>query len=215
MKAWAYLEAESALMGTHEVFSSFEFLKAAFTMSGKLDNILRPKIKIFLDLGFTPADTADIVSNDPFLLRRSAENRLGPSLTVFLNILGSVEEVRRLLKASSWFLKHDLGKIMLPNIGYLEVLAYALHKLVDEMGFDRKSSMFLPAKRVISSMSSERWHLKLNVFRSLGLSQNDILVLFRRSPPVFAISTRKIQEVTELLLSSGSFNPGNTWLLIS
>lgn len=196
-------------------------------LSAGLDNVLRPKIKVFLDLGFNPVDMADLLSNDPLLLRRSAENRLRPSLTVLLNILGSTEEVCRLLKLSNWFLKQDIEKIMLPNIEYLkgigicssQIVRYLFHyprffllkqesisvyvSRVDEMGFDRKSNMYLPAIRVISSMSLERWHLKLNVFRSLGLSENDILVLFRRMPIAFAVSTRKVQEVTELLLSSG------------
>ncbi|EXC06720.1 hypothetical protein L484_021559 [Morus notabilis] len=57
----------------------------------------------------------------------------------------------------------------------------------DEMWFDRKSKMFLPAIRVLSSMSMENWGLKLELFGSLGFSENDILAVFRRAPQVFSV----------------------------
>uniref|UniRef100_A0A5B6YNH5 Mitochondrial transcription termination factor family protein n=1 Tax=Davidia involucrata TaxID=16924 RepID=A0A5B6YNH5_DAVIN len=79
-------------------------------------------------------------------------------------------------------------------------------KKVDEMGFDRKSKMFLHAIRAVSSMTSENWELKLELFRSLGFSEDDILLAFRRAPQVFAVSERKIKEVTKLLLSTGKFD---------
>ncbi|XP_059629863.1 uncharacterized protein LOC132272788 [Cornus florida] len=76
-------------------------------------------------------------------------------------------------------------------------------KRVDEMGIDRKSKMFLPAIKAISSMTKEKWELKLEVFKSLGFSEYDILSVFRRAPLVFALSERKIKAKTQLLLSTG------------
>ncbi|XP_041013333.1 uncharacterized protein LOC121256558 isoform X2 [Juglans microcarpa x Juglans regia] len=78
----------------------------------------------------------------------------------------------------------------------------AFVKTVVGMGFDRKSKMFLSAIRTVSSMSEENWELKLELFRSLGFSEKDILDVFRRVPHVFAISERKIKEVTGLLFSA-------------
>ncbi|XP_041017096.1 uncharacterized protein LOC121259537 isoform X4 [Juglans microcarpa x Juglans regia] len=54
----------------------------------------------------------------------------------------------------------------------------------------------------VSSMSEENWELKLELFRSLGFSEKDILDVFRRVPQVFAVSERKIKEVTGLLFSA-------------
>ncbi|XP_041017098.1 uncharacterized protein LOC121259537 isoform X6 [Juglans microcarpa x Juglans regia] len=70
----------------------------------------------------------------------------------------------------------------------------AFVKTVDGMGFNRKSKMFLSAIRTVSSMSEENWELKLELFRSLGFSEKDILDVFRRVPQVFAVSERKIKE---------------------
>lgn len=197
-------------------------------LSSDVDKSIRPKFKIFQDLGLSPSDIADIISSDPWILWYSSDNRFGPSISVLKNILGSDDAVCRALKLSGWFLKIDLEKSMVPNIEFLKscgVGSSAIFKFVfkfprflmlkhesmvgcvrraDEMGFDRKSKMFLPAIRVLSSMSLENWGLKLDVFRSLGFSENDILAVFRRVPLVFGVSKSKIKDMTELLLLSGN-----------
>ncbi|XP_059461646.1 uncharacterized protein LOC132190624 [Corylus avellana] len=194
-------------------------------LSSKLTSTIKPKIKVFQDLGFAPDDIADIISTDPWILTRSA-HKLGPSILVLKSILGSNAGVVRVLKISAWFLKHDLQKTMLPNIEFMkhcgisssQIVKYLFNfprffllkpasirdfvQTVDEMGCNRKSKMFLSAIRTVSSMTEENWELKLKLFRSLGFSESDILDVFRRVPQVFAVSERKIKGVTEVLLLS-------------
>ncbi|KAA8538055.1 hypothetical protein F0562_027365 [Nyssa sinensis] len=199
-------------------------------LSANLDRTIKPKIRIFQDLGFSRTDIADIISADPWILTRSADNRLGPSLLVLKSVFGSNLDVSRVLKLSGWFLKRDLEKTMIPNIELMkscgisssQITRYVfsfprffLHKpenimefvkKVDEMGLDRKSKMFLHAIRAVSSMTLENWKLKLELFRSLGFSEDDILSVFRRVPQVFAVSKKKIKDVTQILLSTGKFD---------
>ncbi|KAJ7965691.1 Transcription termination factor like [Quillaja saponaria] len=199
--------------------------KAPVLLSSSLEKTIKPKIKLFQDLGFTSADIAEIISGDPWILTRSVDNRIGPSILVLKSILGSNKDVCRVLKISGWFLKHDLEKSMMPNIEYMksigisssQIAKYVFNfprffllklesiqecvKRVDEMRFDMKSKMLLHAIRAMSSMTVENWNLKLKLFRSLGFTENDILTVFRRVPQVFAVSERKIKDVTELLLS--------------
>ncbi|EEF48484.1 uncharacterized protein LOC8263052 [Ricinus communis] len=204
--------------------------KVPQVLSSKFETSIKPKIKIFQDLGFESIDIADIVSADPWVLTRSADNRLGPSLLVLKNVLGTNAGVVTLLKLSGWFLKHDLERVMMPNIDYLkscgisssQIVKYVYNfprfflmkpesikgfvKRVDEMGFDRKSKMFLPAIRTMSSMTVENWELKLKLLRDLGLSEENILSVFKRVPQAFAISERKIKDVTKLLLNVGNLD---------
>ncbi|KAL6274610.1 hypothetical protein ACE6H2_025302 [Prunus campanulata] len=196
-------------------------------LRANLDTAIKPKIKILQDSGFSDSDIADLISSDPWILRRSADKGLGPAILVLKNILGSNAGVLRVLKLSAWYLKYDLEKTLMPNIEVLKSLGisssqivkyiflfprFFLHKQdsimgfvkrVDEMGFDRKSRMFLYAIRIMSSMTLETWELKVKLFQSLGFSENDILVVFRRAPQVFATSEKKIKEAIGMLLSSG------------
>ncbi|KAE8690410.1 putative Late embryoproteinsis abundant hydroxyproline-rich glycofamily protein [Hibiscus syriacus] len=74
-------------------------------------------------------------------------------------------------------------------------------KREDDMGADRKSNMFVVAVRTLSSMSEEKREQKLKLFRKSGFSEDDILSTFKRAPQVFALSERKINEITEIFLT--------------
>ncbi|KAL5559028.1 hypothetical protein UlMin_035239 [Ulmus minor] len=204
--------------------------KVPTVLSADLDKSLKPKIEVFRDFGFSQSEIADIISSDPWILLRSVDNRLGPSIVVLTRVLGSNAAVYKVLMKTGWFLKQDLERTMLPNIEFLKscgISSSAIFRFVfkfprffllkpenlvdfvrrvDELGFDRKSKMLLPAIRVLSSMTEENWEIKLELFRSLGFSQNDILQVFRRVPQVFSVSKEKIKEVTELLLLGGNLD---------
>ncbi|XP_021657409.2 uncharacterized protein LOC110647751 [Hevea brasiliensis] len=199
-------------------------------LSASLENKIKPKIKIFRDLGFNSIDVADIVSADPWILDYSADNKLGPSILALKNVLGSDADVSTLLKISGWFLKKDLERTLIPNIKYLKSCGISSSQIfgcvfnfprfflekpenikefvrrVDEMGVDRKSKTFLPAIRVLGSMTKENWERKLKLFRELGFSEDNILFAFGRVAQVLAVSERKIKEVTQLLLSVENIN---------
>ncbi|RVW65483.1 hypothetical protein CK203_022093 [Vitis vinifera] len=197
-------------------------------LSANLDKTIKPKIKIFQDLGCTPTDIAYIISQDPWILNRSANNGLMPSIVALQSVMGSNSDVSKVLKICARFLKHDLGKTLKPNIEFMKSCGistsqikkvvfsfprFLLHKpesikdsvrRVDEMGCDRKSKMYLHAIRNLSSMTLENWELKLKLFRSLGFSENEIVTSFRKAPQVFALSERKIIEGTRFLLTVGN-----------
>ncbi|XP_059631373.1 uncharacterized protein LOC132274185 [Cornus florida] len=199
-------------------------------LSANLERTIKPIFKFFQDLGFSSTDVVKIVSSNPQILIRRVGNRLGPSILALKSVLGSnMHDVSRALKASgsAWLLRYDLAKNMIPNIEFLKSCSISSSQIagyvyiyptffmrkptrireyvkrVDEMGFDRKSKMFLSAIRTISSMTKENWELKLELFKSMGFSEDDILSVFRRLPQVFAVSERKIKAITQFFLSTG------------
>ncbi|KAJ9146419.1 hypothetical protein P3X46_028688 [Hevea brasiliensis] len=194
--------------------SVLNFLMESGFSKTQIENVVqRPKINIFQDLGFNTIDFADIVSGDPWILYRSADNSLGPSILVLKNV-GAV-----------WFLKHDSERTMIPNIEYIKSCGVSYSQIVkflftfprlflikpdnmkdfvrrvDEMGVDRKSKVFLPAIRVMSSITEENWDHKLKLLRELGFSEENILSVFRRVPQALGVFERKIKEVIQLLRS--------------
>ncbi|PPD90555.1 hypothetical protein GOBAR_DD12483 [Gossypium barbadense] len=129
----------------------------------------------------------DLVKRDPWILTRSVDDRIAPSISDLKTVLGSNDDVVKLLKTSAWFLKSDLQKTMMPNIEFLrncgicssQIVSYVFSfprffllkpesikqfvERADALGFDRKSNMFLAAIRMLSSMSEENWELKLKL----------------------------------------------------
>ncbi|KAE8679792.1 putative F-box family protein [Hibiscus syriacus] len=188
-------------------------------LSSSLEKTIKTEFKIFRDLGFSTDDVADIVAGDPWILTRSVDDRIAPSILDLESVLGSKADIVKLLKTSAWFLKCDLQKTIMPNIEYLRSCGISLSQIVfylfsyptfflhkaesikqfvkrsNDMGVDRKSNMFFVAIRTLSSMSEEKWEQKL------GFSEDDILSTFRRTPHVFNVSEGKIKEITDFLLT--------------
>ncbi|KAI3465124.1 hypothetical protein Pfo_021787 [Paulownia fortunei] len=201
-----------------------------YFISASLEKSIKPKIKVFQDLGLPANDIANIMANNPSILYRSANNSLIPSLSVLRGLLGSDAEVAKLVRKSGWFLIKDLEKTMVPNIEFLKSCFVSMEQIIrcmnsfprfllhkpeiirksadkaEEMGVKRGSKMFIHAVRIIGSMSDESWELKLQAFQSLGFSEDDILRAFSKSPPAFAVSVKKMKKVKEVLVSSGKYN---------
>ncbi|WCJ18923.1 Mitochondrial transcription termination factor family protein [Euphorbia peplus] len=207
-------------------------LKAPWILSANLDTSVKPKIKLFQDLGFQSTALADIASAYPSLLRRRAD-RLRLSVLSLKNVLGPNADISSFLLNSSavgFIARGNLDTTLLPNVEYLrscgvcslQIAEYIHHSLVnfiinpemfklivkrvDEMGVDRESKKFLGAVRVMGSMSRKNWELKLKLFRDLGFSEKNISNAFRVSPQAFGVSERKIKEVMQLLLSVEEFS---------
>ncbi|GFY96427.1 hypothetical protein Acr_11g0007330 [Actinidia rufa] len=196
-------------------------------LAAKLDTTIKPKIKVLQDSGLSPNDIAEIISTGPWILRGSTDYRLGQTFLTLKSVLGSVVGVSKVLKRHGLLLVRDLEKTLIPNVEFLkscgisssQMVKYVYNfprfflnkpetikecvRRVDKMGFSRESKTFLFAIRAISSMTVGSWELKLELFRSLGFSDDDIASAFRRAPHVFAISERKIKEVTRTLVHKG------------
>ncbi|GLU16201.1 hypothetical protein SLE2022_326460 [Rubroshorea leprosula] len=198
--------------------------KAPHVLCSNLNKTIKPKLKIVQDVGFSQTEIADVLAADPWIFNRSLDSRLAPSISALKSVLGTSAGVCKALKVSSWFLNVNLEKTMMPNIEFLrncgvsssQIINFVysfprfflikpesmreLVKRVDELGVSRESKKYIYAVRALSSMSMEKWENKLKLFRSLGLSEDQILALFRRAPHVFAVSEMKIKEVSEMLL---------------
>ncbi|KAH7567776.1 hypothetical protein JRO89_XS07G0145300 [Xanthoceras sorbifolium] len=166
--------------------------KALAFLSCKLDNTIKPKIKIFQDLGFSSSDIANLMSTNPWNFRRSAD-ALEQSVLVLKSILGSNAGVSKLLGIVQHMFTFPRLFLHKP-----ETMKDFVRR-VDELGVDRKSKRFLIAIRTISSMTKENWELKLKFLRNLGFSEDDTLSVFRTRPQALSITERKIKEVIELL----------------
>ncbi|KAL0392335.1 UNVERIFIED_CONTAM: hypothetical protein Sradi_2456300 [Sesamum radiatum] len=199
-------------------------------LSVNLENIVKPKIKIFQEFGFSANDIVDIILKEPSVLHSSANKRFIPSLTVLRGLLGSTAEVAKFLKISGWYLKSDLDSSLLPNIKLLHNYGIPMKKInwlmryfprfilqnpktmkklvekADRLGADRSSKMFIHAVLIVSSLSNKTLELKKKTFRDLGFSEDDILRVFRTQPHVFATSEEKIRKIKEVVLATGKYD---------
>ncbi|KAL8514067.1 hypothetical protein ACS0TY_013252 [Phlomoides rotata] len=191
---------------------------------------IKLKIKIFLDLGLSPADVAKMISSNQMILHYRAKSKIIPSLSVLKGLFGSDDGVARLLRRSLWPLCTNLENTLVPNVEFLKSIGVPMERILfflyacprsflikpdvmrksaekaKEMGFNESSKMFVQALRVITSMSKGMWEVKLQSFQDMGFSESDTLTMFKNFPNVFHISREKIVKVKGLLLATGKFN---------
>ncbi|KAK6116130.1 hypothetical protein DH2020_008399 [Rehmannia glutinosa] len=162
-------------------------------LSANLEKTIKPRIKIFQDLGFSANDIVKVISGNPWFLRTSLIN-LAPNVEFLKNCGVAMEQI---IWAMYYF-----QRFMLSNPERMKKFV----EKADEMGVSRSSKMFIHAVRVISSMNENTWELKLRILRDLGFSEDDMAEAFRNAPLVFGVSEEKIKEVKELLLATGKYN---------
>lgn len=191
------------------------------------------RLKVFRDLGLSSEEIANIISRNKSILEVSMENRVIPSLSVLKGLLGSNDDVVRLLRKSVWFLVSDLEKTLLPNVEILKRSGISLERIlrflyfqprcflikpdimmksvdkVIEFGVSMASAVFIHAVMVLAFTSEGMWEVKLQTFHELGFSDDDISAMFRKQPLVLSTSGKKITDVVELLLGTGKYNISN------
>ncbi|KAL8514072.1 hypothetical protein ACS0TY_013256 [Phlomoides rotata] len=191
---------------------------------------IKLKIKIFQDLGLSPADVAKMISNHPMILHLTAQSKILPSLSVLKVLLGSDNEVARLLRRCARCISADLENNLVPNVEFLKSIGVPMERILfflysyprvllvkpnvmkksaeraKEMGFDESSKMFVHALRIIAPMSKGMWEVKLQSFQDMGFSVSDTLTMFKDFPAVFNISMKKMEKGKQLLLATGKFN---------
>ncbi|XP_065865360.1 uncharacterized protein [Euphorbia lathyris] len=78
---------------------------------------------------------------------------------------------------------------------------------VKNLGFETTDRMFLQAFRVMIQMSESTWKKKIEVMKSMGFSEEDILKAFKRFPPCLALSEENIMETLNFYFNTMKLEP--------
>lgn len=198
-------------------------------VSASLEDRIKPKIKFFQEMGLSSDDIVKTISGHPGILELSLKNNIIPSLSLLKRLLGSDHEAARVIRMAPRILPTNLENTVLRNVEFMKSCGVPMERIriiltsfpssfllkpevvrksaekAEEMGINASSNSFIYAVPTIASMSSETLELKLEAFRSLGFSDSDIMIMFRNSPQVFAVSMEKIKKITELLLDTRKY----------
>uniref|UniRef100_A0A7N2LW65 Uncharacterized protein n=1 Tax=Quercus lobata TaxID=97700 RepID=A0A7N2LW65_QUELO len=142
---------------------------------------LLPKFEFFHSKGFTTSDIATVLSRNSPILKRSLKNHIIPSYVFLENFLGTdgntITAVRRAIR-------------------FKEIV-----EEVKEMGFNPLGLSFILAIFAMRGMKKSTWERKVNAYKRWGLSEEEILVAFGRSPHCIMASEDKIMRVMDFLVN--------------
>ncbi|XP_058079878.1 transcription termination factor MTERF9, chloroplastic-like isoform X1 [Magnolia sinica] len=177
---------------------------------------LSPKIQFFREKGLSESDIVGLIVSNPYILASSLERRIKPLFDFIRGFLGNDRFVIELLKRSmfrfnlqrlvsnvavlkncrvpnchiSRFLVKRPIALMMPNPCQFNDKV----KMVTEMGFIPSTYMFVEAVYMTVSLSRSSWDMKFKVYRSLGWSDEEILLAFRKHPSCIMLSEEKIRK---------------------
>ncbi|KAL9676265.1 hypothetical protein QQ045_004478 [Rhodiola kirilowii] len=160
------------------------------------------------------------------IFRFGVKNQLEPSLELLMKYLGSIENIEKALKLSSWLLTSNFSLNVQPNIDLLisegvsldaiqlmitnqpraapqktDTMAKTIEAFL-ELGTEPSSLLFIHAVCVRVAMSEATWNRKFDVFRSLGWANEEIVSAFVLCPFFLACSEEKIRAVTNFIVNT-------------
>ncbi|KAK8938148.1 hypothetical protein KSP40_PGU018448 [Platanthera guangdongensis] len=202
------------------------------------EKYIKPKLDLFVAAGFTGNSIAKLFSNDPGILKNSLERKLSPNLHLLMTILdGDRKAAAKSIAGSTWILSLDLKKHMLPNIETLRehgVSGANISKLVklwprvltqepvrfsksvtllEDMGFDPSNVLFIQGIKVNVGLAPQTWERKLQLYRSLGWSQEETLSAFKKNPLFLLISEEKVRKVVAFFVENLKWEPSRLALV--
>lgn len=198
-------------------------------LSVKSDLNLKPKLEFLVSEGFSHQQVVDVLLNNPVvLLNSSLERKIVPFFTSIKTILPNNADITQFLKHAN----NLSTAVWLANIETLRSngvpesivrkmftlftscisrnpsrFAKAVEKTMD-MGFKpSKVSSFVHAVGVLSYMKESTWERKVMLYKSLGWSREDTLLVFKRNPLCLGISDKHIKNKMNFFTQKMGYSP--------
>lgn len=193
---------------------------------------LKPKLQCLMDIGLSGWDLVNVIAKDSTIVERGLVTHLKPTINCLRRTLGSDENVVKAIKKTSWLLSFGgcnvmetnllllkkygvsddkIQKLVLRNPRYItqkpEWVKDLLHRVEKDFGIPLHSSIFPYGFHTLASQKKARCEKKIEIFRSFGWSDYDILTMFRKLPYSIALSEDKIQKGLSLYMKELGFKP--------
>ncbi|KAF2323269.1 hypothetical protein GH714_034394 [Hevea brasiliensis] len=196
-----------------------------------LKKIVLPKLAFLRSIMVSCNDLPEVISRNPDLLVRSLDQHLIPSYNILKSLLLSDEKVVKTLKRLSPIDLCSVQKNFACNLLVLRGLGMpqsaichlvtsnpkVVCKNVDNfsgnvkeiigMGFNPVKSAFAFALKVKLQTSPITWKVKIDGFRRWGLSEDEILLAFRKYPSFMSLSEKTIMKNMDFLVNKMGWQP--------
>ncbi|XP_038691086.1 uncharacterized protein LOC119989554 [Tripterygium wilfordii] len=195
----------------------------------EVDSNLKPKFEFLAKNGFTGAPLLHLVAG---LRDRALNSQIEPGFEYLKSLLGNNEDVLSAIMRYPLLLTVNFKDKLQSNVDLLinegvpisgirkliilkprvmiqsknDMATYAV-KTVKNMGLDAKGPMFMYAFRVVVSLSEDTLKKKVDVFKTLGWTEEQILSAFKRYPSCFAASEDRIRNTMDFCVNTMKMKP--------
>ncbi|CAN4116359.1 unnamed protein product [Withania somnifera] len=196
-----------------------------------VEKTLKPKLHCLTQLGLSGSHLIKILLRDWTFFQRRLDTSIKPLINHLKNVLGSDENVVKVIKKCSWLISYNIGGTVEANLNLLRsfgcssdkiknlvllqphILKYntkkleeMLHRVQKEVGISPDSAMFLHIVDVLTSLSQETVDKKFGIFKSFGWSDSHILTMLQKLPYCVRLSEVRIQTSLTFLMKEARYN---------
>ena len=195
------------------------------------EKTLLPKLEFFRSVGFSGPDIVSIVVSSPFILKRSLENHVIPTYSFLKSVVMVDENICRVFKNPFLMLGQNWQKTIPTNIATLQEIGVPMPnimflvtrqpgvvfrnrekfttsvKKVIEMGFNPLRLSFLKAVQLSCQLNEFTIEHKMETYRRWGLTDDEIMLMFRLDPSCMRPSEKKITSVMDFLVNKMGWEP--------
>ncbi|XP_065869118.1 transcription termination factor MTERF8, chloroplastic-like isoform X2 [Euphorbia lathyris] len=206
-------------------------VKLPRVLNCRIHDNLKPKFEYLVKIGFEGELLPQIILSNPHMLEMSLVSRIKQSVQFLRLFLDSDEKLLVSVKRASWLLGKNLKIILQPKVDALMkegVPAHVVERLlilqprvilqsperlintvnsVKNLGFETTDTMFIQVFRVMIQMSESTWKKKIEVMKSMGFSEDDILKAFKRFPQCLAYSEENIRKTLHFYFNTMKLEP--------
>ncbi|XP_065865433.1 transcription termination factor MTERF8, chloroplastic-like isoform X2 [Euphorbia lathyris] len=207
-------------------------VKRPQVLNCRIHDNLKPKFEYLVKIGFEGEMLPHIILSNPNITRASLVSQIKPSVECLRLFLDSDEKFLTVVKRGSWLLTHNMKILLQPNVDVLVkeggVPAHVVERLlllhprfilhyperlinavnsVKNLGFETTDKMFIQAFRVMLQMSESTWNKKIEVMKSLGFSEEDVLKAFKRHPQCLALSEENTRKTLDFYFNTMKLEP--------
>ncbi|KAK9755435.1 hypothetical protein RND81_01G024800 [Saponaria officinalis] len=196
----------------------------------KIDKTLKPKFKILHELGFSGSDLVQVISSNPGFIHR----HLDPAVCALKVVLGTNENVIRVLKQSSRFQLSWASKYLISNVTLLEN-EYCIHRDVihrhilrnprvfvvktdifqdilirveKTLDLPRDIPSFLHGVELLFSLNDDKVESRCRVFKSFGWSDFDVRTMVRQMPNCLGLTEAMITKKLDFFMNVLGYKSG-------
>ncbi|KAF2322057.1 hypothetical protein GH714_006102 [Hevea brasiliensis] len=192
------------------------------------EKTLLPKFEFLRSIGVSRLGISIIASRNPNLLTRSIKQHMIPLYEILKSVLVSDKKVVTALKRmrrNFWLYSLSKNLSLLRGLGvsqssisYLLIQSPSLMcqevgkfaegvKKVMKLGFDPSKFIFVEAVLVFHTMTKKTWERKIEVYRRLGWSEDEIWLIFRKRPKCMSLSEKNVMGTMDFLVGKMGWQP--------
>lgn len=195
-----------------------------------VEKTLAPKIRAFLDLGFSPSDLIHLILSNAGVLNLRVD-QIVLKVELWKNLIGSTDLLMKFFKRNQWLLTYSVEKTILPNISLLRdcgitderlrmivkkrptfitqrmELLRALVDRVEELKIPRSSGLYMWALHILHMVNRASFQAKMELMKSFGWSESEFLAAFRKAPLFLCVSEKAMRRKMEFWVKEVGCEP--------